>query len=77
MAGREHDVTIVGNGAIGCALALRLSAKHPSIVPNSSDGSALDMVLKVNVVGSTGTVASGGDATCNIDDSNPTLTLKH
>jgi glycine oxidase len=31
MAGREHDVTIVGNGAIGCALALRLSAKHPSI----------------------------------------------
>jgi glycine/D-amino acid oxidase-like deaminating enzyme len=29
MSRREHDVAIIGNGAVGCALALRLTAKHP------------------------------------------------
>jgi glycine/D-amino acid oxidase-like deaminating enzyme len=27
----EVDVAVIGNGSIGCALALRLSAKHPSV----------------------------------------------
>jgi hypothetical protein len=51
--------------------------KHASIVPNASDGSAMDMVLKADVTGSTATISADGTSTCNIDDSNPTLKLKH
>jgi hypothetical protein len=49
--------------------------KPPTFRSNGGSEPGLDVVVQANVSGSTATVAQGGTSTCNIDDSNPTLTL--
>jgi hypothetical protein len=46
---------------------------------NSNGGAepGMDIVVQADVVGSTATVAQGGTSTCNINNSDPTLTLQH
>jgi hypothetical protein len=51
--------------------------KHPTFVGNGGANPGMDIVVKANVTGSTATVAQDGTSTCNIDNSNPTLTLTH
>jgi hypothetical protein len=51
------------------------STKPPTFNSNGGSEPGMSIVVQANVSGSTATVAQGGTSTCNIDNSNPTLTL--